>query len=73
MKISDYLKQETKKFHQISETLVINYIRNMNSEKDYTDLLKNFYVFNKEIHRFYEFTCTTIYGALSFLLRFKTN
>ena len=52
MKISDYLKQETKKFNQISEALVINYIRNMNSEKDYTDLLKNFYVFNKEIHRF---------------------
>ncbi len=38
MKISDYLKQETKKFNQISEALVINYIRNMNSEKDYTEL-----------------------------------
>ncbi|MGX1642282.1 biliverdin-producing heme oxygenase [Sphingobacterium sp. NPDC055431] len=52
MKISDYLKQETKELHQISEALVINYIRNINSEKDYTDLLKKFYVFNKEIHHF---------------------
>src|SRR5690606_39326767 len=43
---------ETKELHQISEALVINYIRNINSEKDYTDLLKKFYVFNKEIHHF---------------------
>lgn len=52
MKISDYLKQETKELHQISEALVIKYIRNMVSEEDYTNLLTKFYVFNKEIHQF---------------------
>lgn len=52
MKISDFLKQETKELHQISEALVIKYIRNMASEKDYIRLLTKFYVFNKEIHQF---------------------
>ncbi|MGB7527228.1 MULTISPECIES: biliverdin-producing heme oxygenase [Sphingobacterium] len=52
MKISDFLKQETKELHQISEALVIKYIRNMASKEDYIRLLTKFYVFNKEIHQF---------------------
>ena len=68
MKISDFLKQETKELHQISEALVIKYIRNMASKEDYIRLLTKFYVFNKEIHQFTNLYVQQFSGDYPFFL-----